>query len=51
MRLLEALQAAHVKARFYRASSSVLSAPPPPPNEDTPFHPRSPYSVSKLYGY
>src|SRR5688572_24624817 len=52
MRLLEALRAAHVKPRFYQASSSELfGSTPPPQNEDTPFHPRSPYSVAKLYGY
>jgi GDPmannose 4,6-dehydratase len=52
MRLLEALRAAHVDTRFYQASSSELyGSTPPPQNEDTPFHPRSPYSVAKLYGY
>jgi GDPmannose 4,6-dehydratase len=52
MRLLEALRAAHVNTRFYQASSSELyGSTPPPQNEDTPFHPRSPYSVAKLYGY
>ncbi len=52
MRLLEALRAAHVKTRFYQASSSELyGSTPPPQNENTPFHPRSPYSVAKLYGY
>ena len=52
MRLLEALRAARVDTRFYQASSSELyGSTPPPQNEDTPFHPRSPYSVAKLYGY
>jgi GDPmannose 4,6-dehydratase len=52
MRLLEALRAADVQTRFYQASSSELyGSTPPPQNEDTPFHPRSPYSVAKLYGY
>jgi GDPmannose 4,6-dehydratase len=52
MRLLEALRVAHVDTRFYQASSSELyGSTPPPQNEDTPFHPRSPYSVAKLYGY
>ena len=40
------------RSRFYQASSSELyGSTPPPQNEDTPFHPRSPYSVAKLYGY
>lgn len=30
---------------------SSLARRPPPQNEDTPFHPRSPYSVAKLYGF
>jgi GDPmannose 4,6-dehydratase len=52
MRLLEALRAAHVKTRFYQASSSELyGSTRPPQNEDTAFHPRSPYSVAKLYAY
>ena len=38
--------------RFYQASSSeMFGAAPPPQNEATPFHPRSPYGVSKVYGY
>jgi GDPmannose 4,6-dehydratase len=52
IRLLEAIRAAHVHARFYQASSSELyGSTPPPQNEQTPFHPRSPYAVAKLYGY
>jgi GDPmannose 4,6-dehydratase len=52
MRLLEALRAADVETRFYQASSSELyGSTPPPQNEDTAFHPRSPYAVAKLYGY
>src|SRR5664280_1236740 len=52
IRLLEALRAAHVNTRFYQASSSELyGSTPPPQNEHTPFHPRSPYSVAKLYSY
>ncbi|MGI8535835.1 MAG: GDP-mannose 4,6-dehydratase [Mycobacteriales bacterium] len=52
MRLLEALRAADVSTRFYQASSSELyGSTLPPQNEDTPFHPRSPYSVAKLYGF
>ena len=52
IRLLEAIRAADVPCRFYQASSSELyGSTPPPQNEQTPFHPRSPYGVAKLYGY
>jgi GDPmannose 4,6-dehydratase len=38
--------------RFYQASTSELfGSSPPPQSEKTPFHPRSPYAVAKLYGY
>ncbi len=38
--------------RFYQASSSeMFGASTPPQNEDTPFKPRSPYAVAKLYAY
>jgi GDPmannose 4,6-dehydratase len=52
IRLLEAMRSSGVESRFYQASSSELyGSTPPPQNEQTPFHPRSPYSVAKLYGY
>ena len=52
MRLLEAIRASGIHTRFYQASSSELyGSTPPPQNEETPFHPRSPYAVAKLYGY
>jgi GDPmannose 4,6-dehydratase len=52
IRLLEAVRASRTDARYYQASSSELyGATPPPQNEDTRFHPRSPYAVAKLYGY
>ena len=39
-------------AKFYQASTSELyGSTPPPQNEDTPFHPRSPYGVSKIAAY
>jgi GDPmannose 4,6-dehydratase len=39
-------------ARFYQASSSeMFGASPPPQNEDTPFHPRSPYACSKVFSH
>jgi GDPmannose 4,6-dehydratase len=52
IRLLEAIRASGIDTRFYQASSSELyGSTPPPQNEETPFHPRSPYAVAKLYGY
>jgi GDPmannose 4,6-dehydratase len=52
VRLLEALRIANVDCRFYQASSSeMFGASPPPQNEDTPFYPRSPYGVAKVYSY
>jgi len=52
MRLLEAIRLTEEPARFYQASSSELyGSTPPPQNELTPFHPRSPYSVAKLYAF
>lgn len=51
-RLLEAIRSAGVSPRFYQASSSeMFGATPPPQNEETPFYPRSPYGVAKLYSY
>jgi GDPmannose 4,6-dehydratase len=48
VRLLEAIREAGVRPRFYQASSSeMFGAAPPPQNEETPFHPRSPYGVAK----
>ncbi|MFH9607153.1 GDP-mannose 4,6-dehydratase [Streptomyces sp. DH8] len=52
VRLLEAVRASGVHTRIYQASSSeMFGASPPPQNEKTPFHPRSPYSVAKVYAY
>lgn len=52
IRLLEAIREARVPCRFYQASSSeMFGATPPPQNEDSPFHPRSPYAVAKLYAF
>ncbi len=52
-RLLEAIRLAHPKARFYQASSSEMfgKIQEPIQNESTPFHPRSPYGVAKVYGH
>ena len=52
IRLLEAIRMVGLQTRFYQASSSeMFGAAPPPQGEDTPFHPRSPYGVSKVYAY
>ncbi|MFI1929014.1 GDP-mannose 4,6-dehydratase [Streptomyces sp. NPDC020330] len=52
VRLLEAVRASGIQTRIYQASSSeMFGASPPPQNEDTAFHPRSPYSVAKVYAY
>ncbi|MEN0083803.1 MAG: GDP-mannose 4,6-dehydratase [Leifsonia sp.] len=52
IRLLEAIRSAGVQPRFYQASSSeMFGATPPPQNEETPFYPRSPYGVAKVYSY
>jgi GDPmannose 4,6-dehydratase len=52
MRLLEAIRAARVRTKIYQASSSeMFGATPPPQDEDTPFYPRSPYGVAKVYAY
>ncbi|NED82241.1 GDP-mannose 4,6-dehydratase [Streptomyces sp. SID11233] len=51
-RLLEAVRASGIDTRVYQASSSeMFGASPPPQHERTPFHPRSPYSVAKVYSY
>jgi len=51
-RILEAIQTEDPKIHFYQASSSeMFGSTPPPQSESTPFHPRSPYGVSKLYGH
>jgi GDPmannose 4,6-dehydratase len=51
-RLLEAIRMIGLNCRFYQASSSeMFGASPPPQNEATPFYPRSPYGVAKVYSY
>lgn len=51
--MLEALRIARPEARFYQASSSEMYGlvQEPVQSETTPFYPRSPYAVSKLYGH
>ena len=53
VRLLEAIRESGVDTRYYQASSSEMfgNAVESPQNEDTPFKPRSPYAVAKLYSY
>ena len=50
---LEALRLTNPGIRFYQASSSEMfgQAKTEPQHEDTPFHPRSPYAVAKLFGH
>lgn len=52
-RLLEAIRDNKIKTRFYQASSSEMfgKVQAVPQNEETPFYPRSPYAVAKLYGH
>ena len=51
-RILEAVRASGIDTRFYQASSSeMFGAAPPPQNEQTTFHPRSPYGVAKVFGH
>ena len=53
IRILEAIREAKVKARFYQASSSEMygKVQAVPQTETTPFWPRSPYAVAKVYAY
>ncbi len=52
-RLLEAVRLVDPEIRFFQASSSEMfgSVPEEPQNEQTPFRPRSPYAVAKVYGH
>ena len=53
LRLLEAIKDTGIKTKFYQASSSELygKVQEVPQKETTPFYPRSPYAVAKLYAY
>lgn len=53
VRILEAIRETGVKARFYQASSSEMfgQVREVPQRETTPFYPRSPYGVAKVYAY
>lgn len=52
-RVLEAIRQVNPKIRFYQASSSEMfgKVQETPQNEKTPFYPRSPYGVAKVYGH
>lgn len=53
LRFLDAIRETGLRPRFYQASTSELfgKAQQVPQNEKTPFYPRSPYGVAKLYGF
>ena len=52
LRLLEAIRELNLRPRIYQAASSEMyGSSPAPQNEDTPFRPRSPYAIAKLYAY
>lgn len=56
LRVLEAVKDfeghAGKKVKFYQASSSeMFGAAPPPQNENTPFYPRSPYGIAKVFAF
>ena len=55
MHMLEAIRSTGLEktSRFYQASTSELygKVHAVPQDEETPFHPRSPYGVAKLYGF
>ena len=53
MRLLEAIRQESPHTRFYQASSSEMfgKVKVSPQSEQTPFHPRSPYAISKCFGH
>ncbi len=53
LRILEALRQSRPEAKFYQASTSEMfgKVRETPQRETTPFHPRSPYGVAKVYGH
>lgn len=53
IRLLDAIRDSKIETKFYQASSSEMFGlvQAVPQNEETPFYPRSPYGVAKVYGY
>lgn len=52
LRVLEAIKNSGLAIKFYNASSSeIFGLAHPPQDENTPFHPRSPYAVSKVFSF
>lgn len=53
LRMLEAIREFNPKIKFYQASTSEMfgKVMETPQNENTPFYPRSPYGVAKVYGH
>ncbi len=53
LRILDAIKESKIKTKFYQASSSEMfgKVQEVPQNENTPFYPRSPYGVAKLYAH
>lgn len=52
LRILEAIRNSGLAIKFYNAASSeMFGLSNPPQNEKTPFHPRSPYAVAKVFSY
>jgi GDPmannose 4,6-dehydratase len=53
LRILEAIRTFSPHTRFYQASTSEMfgKVKATPQSEETPFHPRSPYGVAKVYGH
>lgn len=53
LRLLEAIRETRIQTRFYQASSSEMFGKTReiPQKETTPFHPRSPYGIAKVFGF
>jgi len=52
LRVLEAIKNSGLPIKFYNAASSeMFGSSSPPQNENTPFHPRSPYACAKVFSY
>jgi len=53
LRFLDAIRETRIETKFYQASTSELfgNVQETPQSESTPFYPRSPYGIAKLYGY
>ena len=52
LRVLEAIKNSGLSIKFYMAASSeMFGNSPPPQNENTPFHPRSPYACAKVFSH